>query len=89
MGCYLALRLEEMMDADCGELTGRSTPVKGKDARTLRLLLTKRWMVLSPSNETFKIGERGGNQDLFCTCQGASAKGQSGRIHKNAVQTPV
>ena len=78
MGMVSGTKLEARGDDGCSlrcELAGRSTPVKGKEARRLRLLLTKRWVVLSPSNETFKIGERGGNQDLFCTCQGASAKG--------------
>ena len=39
----------------------------------MKILLTKRSMVLSPSIETFKVGERGENEDKFCTCQGNSA----------------
>jgi len=61
----------EKAHAQDADLSGRSTPVKGVETR--RLQLSKRSVVLSPSNETFKIGERGGNQDFFCTCQGSSA----------------
>eukprot|EP00802_Teleaulax_amphioxeia_P005724 Tamp_05728.p1 GENE.Tamp_05728~~Tamp_05728.p1 ORF type:complete len:565 (-),score=62.61 Tamp_05728:1199-2668(-) len=55
--------------AQDAELSGRSTV-----RASTRVKITSKSVVLSPSLETFKVGDRGHEEDTFCTCQGNSPR---------------